>query len=413
MSNHKYLFSQCAGLLGNIIEHKDKALFALLTPFIAGQFFPSEDYVVSLIEMYGILVLTILVKPFGSFAFGRMADQEGRKKALLLSMYGMSFATLGIGVLPSYHSIGYFAPALMFLLRCAQNFFSAAEPTNGAVYLLENCNKKWRAFASSLFEASSMVGILMASVETTIFAYFEWLELYWQWLFIFSGGLGFLCTIWRDYAIESLEISSHSVRIKELWKYRKTLFSVAIMTAFSYATYLFSLTFINGYLMASSSLSSLQLTSLNTLLSFFDLVALPIFGYLALHVSPKRLMCLAPMILGILALPLFIWMRSYETALVVLIVRVVIVLCGVCFIAPYRALLQETVTTSRCTLLNVGGTIGQIFAQGPMALLCLGALHYQLWFLPAVILALLSFITSFVVWKLSRKEAQEVVYTDP
>lgn len=404
MNSRKYLMSQCAGLLGNIIEHKDKALFGLLTPFIADQFFPSEDYLVSLIEMYGILVLSLLVKPFGSFAFGRMADSEGRKKALLISMYGMSFATLGIGLVPSYHAIGYFAPALVFLLRCAQNFFSAAEPTNGAVYVLENCNKKWQAFAASLFEASSMLGIVIASLETTVLAYFEWMESGWQWLFIFAGGMGFLCTIWRDKAIESLKISIPPLSLKELWEQRHILLSIAVMTAFSYATYLFSITFINGYLKATSSLNTLQLTSLNTLLTFFDLLTLPLFGYLAIYVAPRHLMGIATTLLGFLALPLFIWMRNFESALVILSVRVVIVLCGVCFAAPYRALLQEKVTRHRCTILNLGGALGQMFAQGPLTIICLAALYRDLWYLPALILAILSFLTSFTVWQLSKKE---------
>lgn len=393
-------FNQIAAIIGNVLEHKDKALFTLLTPFIAPQFFPSDDYVASLLQMYGVILVSLLVRPIGSILFGRMADSGGRKKALLISMYGMSFATIGMGLLPTYETFGYFASICLFFLRASQNFFGSAEPTNGAIYVLEHSHQKWRPFVSSLFEASTMLGILLASFETAVFAYFGWLESYWQVLFLISGGLGFICMIYRKQFAESPEFKPQVLKVKDLKNYTFPLLSVACATGFSYATYMFSMTVINGYLKATTSLTSVELTSINTFLSVFDLLALPFFGYMALLIAPVTLMTAAAGLMAVLAIPLFMWMESSPSVFVILSARVIIVTAGVCFVAPFRAWMQDLVSAKeRGLVLNTGSAIGQVFSETLMTSFVMAAIHQRLWMLPATAFAIFGISTAFIVWR--------------
>src|SRR5579862_656680 len=116
------LKNRIIGIIGNIFEHYDSALFGLLAPFIASLFFETQDPVTALILTYGMLPLGILFRPLGSLFFGWIGDHWGRRQALFLSLTGMGVATVLMGCLPTYATAGIYAPLLLALCRILQNF---------------------------------------------------------------------------------------------------------------------------------------------------------------------------------------------------------------------------------------------------------------------------------------------------
>src|SRR5580692_11516409 len=130
--------TRCIGIIGNIFEHYDNALFGLLAPFIASQFFETSDPITALILTYGILPLGIVFRPIGSLFFGWIGDRYGRRQALCLSLTGMAIATISMGCLPTYATAGIVAPCLLALCRILQNFFASGENVGGAIFLLEH-----------------------------------------------------------------------------------------------------------------------------------------------------------------------------------------------------------------------------------------------------------------------------------
>lgn len=406
----KSQFSRWIGLFGSVFEHHDKALFVLLAPFISRQYFPADDLISSVVEIYGVIVLSLLVRPLAALYFGPLADKKGRKAALLISMLGMSATTIGVGLLPSYDVLSWGAPLLLFLLRCGQNFFGAGELTGGAVYVLEHTEFKFKPLIASLFEASVMVGILLASLETTLLAYLDVLETHWHWLFLFAGALGLFGVLLRSIADETPEYEQNEGGLsrlgwKEIFKERKTLLVIALTSGFSYGTYILSITFVNAFLKILSPMDALELTSINSTLIFIDLAALPLFGLLSLYFPPRYLMSFAAISTGVLVVPLFAWMSMAKTLTAIILVRLVIVILGVCFAAPYRAWIQGLVNVSqRCTLLNLGGTIGQLLAEGPLTLLSLMFLERDMPIMPAVLLALFGFSAVWAIRSFSPKE---------
>lgn len=399
------VFNHAAGLFGSILEHHDKALLVLIAPWISQHYFPAEDLANSLVEMYGMIVLSLLVRPLSAFFIGQIADRYGRKASLIISLLGMSLATLGIGLLPFYHEWGILAPLLLFILRCGQNFFGSGELYGGAVYLLEHTSDRYKPFVASLFESSVMLGILLASLETTILAYFGILESHWQILFIIAGCLGLLGLSLRSKAEETPEFISNqkSLTWKEIWQAKEALLAIIITTGFSYGTYILSITFVNAYIQVLSPLDTWEMTGINTLLIIIDMCVLPIFGWLTFYISPGYMMRFASFSLGILVIPLFAWMISVKTFFAILLVRMVIVILGVCFAAPYRAWIQGLVSVERrCTLLNIGGTIGQLISEGPLTLLSLFFLTQQIALMPAVLMAVLSLSAFGVIYRQHR-----------
>jgi MFS transporter, MHS family, proline/betaine transporter len=405
---HESTVSRISGLLGNIIEHQDRALFAFIAPFIAGYFFPSDDPLTAIIDIYGVIVLSLFMRPLGAIFFGWYGDKNGRRSGLLLSLYGMSISTMAIGFLPSYAEWGYYSPCLLFLIRCMQNFFGSGEVITGGIYVMEHTQEAKRSIFSGFFEASTMLGVLLASAQTAFFAYFGILESHWKLLFIIPGVIGFMIYLLRHYSAESPEFCKEAYdrfSWKAVWRERTAVFAVAMTNGFTYGTYLLSIRFMNTYLKATTSLDSLELTSINTLLSVIDTLILPLFGFAAFYLSPAFVMGFATFATAVLALPLFLWMASAKTISVILAVRLTIVVLGVIFAAPFRAWIQGLVgAKDRCTVLNVGASFGQLAIEAPLTMLSLIFVRQGNEWIPGLFLSLLGLATFATILSFETKK---------
>lgn len=87
-------------ILGNTLEHYDKALYGLIAPFIAALFYPKFHPITVLILAY--LPVGIIFRPIGALFFGYFGDKYGRLKTLRLSILGMSLMIIGVGLAPTY-----------------------------------------------------------------------------------------------------------------------------------------------------------------------------------------------------------------------------------------------------------------------------------------------------------------------
>ena len=95
-----------AGLVGNIMEWYDFAVYGYFASIIGAQFFPSENPAVSLISAFGAFAAGFLMRPIGGILFGRIGDVFGRKRVLTLSVLSMAIPTVLIGLMPNYAAIG-------------------------------------------------------------------------------------------------------------------------------------------------------------------------------------------------------------------------------------------------------------------------------------------------------------------
>ena len=88
--------------MGNVLEWYDFALYGFFAPFIAKQFFPSDDQVSSLLATFGVFAVGFFMRPVGAVIFGIMGDKLGRKRTLEISVIMMAIPTTLIGVLPTH-----------------------------------------------------------------------------------------------------------------------------------------------------------------------------------------------------------------------------------------------------------------------------------------------------------------------
>lgn len=392
-----YIFS---GIIGNIVEHYDTALYGFLAPFIAPLFFPTFHPITQLILAYAILPLDILAKPLGSLLFGRIGDRFGRTRALSLSITCSALSTGLMGCLPIYSQIGILAPILLALTRFSLKFFSAGECVGAAIFILEHQPQKNQGFLGSLFSCSTVIGILLASALTNGFEIIGIIHTHWRFLF-WIGTLTSLVGLYIRYnAEDGPEFQQSLVESQTLLNlirnYWKQFLAIMVSAGFSYATYEVSFMFFNTYPTFISSVTNSQMLTVNTILLALDMVALPVFGLFADKISSVRQMQLTSIAALFLSIPLFALCKNGSLATIICI-RTIWVLIGVAYCAPFHAWSQQLIPVRhRYTIISLSYTIGSQLIGAPFAALALWLYRQtELAFAPGIYLAgiaLLAFI---------------------
>ena len=104
-----------AGVLGNVLEWYDFALFGFFSDIIAQNFFPEDDAVDNLTKSFAIFGGAFLMRPIGGIIIGYVGDKYGRKTALTRSLFLMAIPTTAMGCLPTYQSIAWMSTVLLAL----------------------------------------------------------------------------------------------------------------------------------------------------------------------------------------------------------------------------------------------------------------------------------------------------------
>ena len=109
-----------SSLIGAVIEWYDFFLYGVVAGIVFNKiYFPDFDPTVGTVLAFATFAVGFVARPLGGIVFGHFGDKLGRKKMLVLTLEIMGVATVGIGLVPSYESIGILAPILLVLCRLA------------------------------------------------------------------------------------------------------------------------------------------------------------------------------------------------------------------------------------------------------------------------------------------------------
>ena len=158
-----------AGVIGNVLEWYDFAVYGFFAPILAEQFFPAGDHMVSLLAAFGAFAVGFLMRPVGAVVFGHIGDRYGRAQALLISVIMMAVPTVLMGLLPVYATIGVTASFLIVILRMFQGMAVGGEFTSSIVFLAEHAPARRRGFFCSWAMFAATTGTMLgAAVGATI-----------------------------------------------------------------------------------------------------------------------------------------------------------------------------------------------------------------------------------------------------
>lgn len=150
------IWNTIRGSSGNLVEWYDVYIYTVFASYFEGQFF-DESEKNSTIYVYAIFAVTFLMRPVGSWFFGRFADRRGRRAALTFSVSLMAACSMVIALVPSQATIGVAAPVILILARLVQGFATGGEYGTSATYMSEAATRERRGFFSS-FQYVTLVG---------------------------------------------------------------------------------------------------------------------------------------------------------------------------------------------------------------------------------------------------------------
>src|SRR3954468_5814237 len=108
------------GASGNLVEWYDFYVYSFTALYFASEFFPAGDQTTQLLNAAAVFAAGFLMRPIGSWFFGRIADKRGRRVSMMIAVTMMCAGSLMVALLPTYASIGIAAPALLLLARLVQ-----------------------------------------------------------------------------------------------------------------------------------------------------------------------------------------------------------------------------------------------------------------------------------------------------
>lgn len=152
-----------AGLIGNVLEWFDFAVYGYFATDIGRQFFPQSSASAQQLLAFAVFAVGFFARPLGSLALGVIGDRTGRRALLTLSIALMGGSTLILGLLPTYQQIGVAAPLLLVTVRLIQGFSVGGEFTGSMVYTTEASSPLTRGLISSSTAAGVTIGFILGS----------------------------------------------------------------------------------------------------------------------------------------------------------------------------------------------------------------------------------------------------------
>lgn len=159
-----------AAVMGNLLEWYDFAIYGYLATIIAKNFFPQGDETTALLSAFATFGVGFVVRPLGGILIGRLGDVRGRKTALMLTIFLMAFGTVAIGLIPTYDSIGLWAPALLVVARLVQGFATGGEWGSSTAFIVEWAPNNKRGLYGSFQQSSLAAGLLLGSGIAALFS---------------------------------------------------------------------------------------------------------------------------------------------------------------------------------------------------------------------------------------------------
>ncbi|ABV75544.1 Proline/betaine transporter [Rickettsia akari str. Hartford] len=177
------------GMIGNAAEWFDYALYAQFAYIIGQHFFPDSEMRDTL--TFAVFAAGFIVRPLGGIIFGNIGDRFGRRTALVIGIITMTVPTTGIGLLPSYHTIGIAAPIILTIIRLIQGFSLGGEFSGCISYIVEHASFEQRGIAGSASFVSMCGGMLLGLLTSAGFSYFMPADMLfeWGWRIPFIAGL--------------------------------------------------------------------------------------------------------------------------------------------------------------------------------------------------------------------------------
>lgn len=298
------------GLIGNVMEWYDFAVYGYFATIIGKLFFPASDPAVSLIASFGAFAAGFLVRPLGGLVLGRIGDLVGRQQAMTFSVMAMAVPTVSMALLPTYESVGIAAPILLILLRIVQGLSVGGEFTSSLIYLAEHAPPNRRSLTAIWGNWGATAGILLGSgvslLVSTLLSDDQLLRWGWRVPFALGGLVAITGWLIRSSVHADVVAKTSQSPVKEVFtRYRGDVLRLALLNIGSGVAFYTAFVYAVSYIRNIDHLSESVALELNTLSMLVLLGVLPVAAWLSDRYGRKRLLVVAHVLLLFGAVPLF------------------------------------------------------------------------------------------------------------
>lgn len=318
------------GAIGNVVEWYDFGVYAYLTPVIAILFFDPSDPATGLLATFSIFAVSFFTRPLGGAVLGHFGDKIGRKPTLVAAILIMSIATLGIGLLPTFASIGLVAPLLLLLLRMAQGFAAGGELVGAASFVVEYAPKNRRGLYGGLGGVGVLAGFVLGAIVVTVLTAALGTEAMsaWGWRipFLLAAPIGLIGQYLRSKLsdtpvfreLESRQQVTRSPFLSALrTQWRSILTFLFVITGYIAAQGMF-LTYFPAFLQTSGKLPAGEALLSNTVAIVVFAIVFPLAGALSDRWGRKRMIVIGLLCTVLVAVPVYALLAAGSFALALL-----------------------------------------------------------------------------------------------
>jgi MFS transporter, MHS family, shikimate and dehydroshikimate transport protein len=328
IGRHKMNSIVFASCFGTIIEWYDFLIYATAATLVFNKaFFPTFDPLASTLAALGTYAVGFLARPLGGALFGHFGDRLGRKSMLVLTLFIMGLSTFFIGLLPTYASIGVFAPILLIVLRIVQGIGLGGEWGGASLMVLEHAPADRRGFYASFVQIGFPIGLVMASLVFGLVAKLpeaDFASYGWRIPFLISIVLLGVGTFVRSQVPETPVFEELKKRdglsknpVAEAVGQNTRTFLISVGLKLSEVSWVYMLTvFVVGYATGKLGLPKPMMLDAVMYAALSELVSLPLFGWLSDKIGRRPLFILGALFTIAFAFPLF-WMVESKSVVLI------------------------------------------------------------------------------------------------
>lgn len=376
-----------ASTVGTAVEWYDFFLYGTAAALVFPQlFFPEANHFAGVLASFAIYAVGFAARPVGAAIFGHWGDRIGRKATLISTLMIMGIASMLIGVLPTYATIGVWAPILLVVLRLTQGLGVGGEWGGSVTLSMEWGNPKRRGFIASWPQVGVPIGLLLSTGAVSLVSHltgsgFE----SWGWRIPFIAsivliGVGLYVRLGvlespafaREKEADRLEKQPTIEVIKRHPK--EILLSAMLRMSEQMPFYIFTV-FVLEYGTDDLGFDKNFLTNSVCAAAALSLIMVPLFGHLSDKIGRKRMYMIGAALTGLWAIPYFALLNTGTAGLVFLAIFLSLIPHDMQY-GPQAALIAETFSTKlRYSGAGIGYQLASVFAGGPAPLLAAYLLH--------------------------------------
>ncbi len=410
-----------ASFIGTAIEWYDFFLYGTAAALIFGElFFPEFSSTAGTLAAFSTYAVGFAARPLGGIIFGHYGDKIGRKAMLVLTLLIMGIATALIGLLPTFQSIGIWAPILLVVLRFCQGLGVGGEWGGAVLMAVEHSPEGRRGFYGSWPQMGVPAGLLTGNLA--FLAATAWLPESWGWRvpFLFSlvlVGVGLFIRLRIMETPAFLQVKESRTEapmpiLDVLRTYPKNVLLAMGMRIAENGTFYVLTVFVLTYIVEELKLE--QTTGLVGVLiaAAIGLFTIPFFGHLSDRVGRRPLYLLGSVFSLLFAFPFFWLLNTGVEPLIWLAIILGVNIGHDAMYGPQAAFFSELFGTRvRYSGASLGYQLASVFAGGFAPLISLALLTAYGYGAVAIYMAAMALITVISVLLATETFREDITET--